>query len=145
MFYLTPRPCRLRQTTVGSHQGRFYRFSQGHICRVVRRDVWMQLPYPHQKRSVTDSLQIKVSEVRERHGSSAFIEHPSEKCLPNNCDYLKVEQFRRHETFTLQTFTGAVAIGVIVREGRCNHRRVNDDQPASLSSRTASLAKRNDT
>ncbi len=90
-------------------------------------------------------LQIKVREVCEGYCSSAFIKHPSEKSLPDNCDHLEVEQLRRHETFTVKTFAGAVAIVVIVRECRGNHRRVNDDQLASRSSRTASLAKRNET
>jgi hypothetical protein len=48
IFDLTPRAWCLRQTTVCGHQGRLNRLSQGHICRVVRRDVSMQLPYPHQ-------------------------------------------------------------------------------------------------
>jgi hypothetical protein len=47
-FDLTPQTWCLRQTTVCGHEGRLNHLSQGHICRVVRRDIWMQLPYPHQ-------------------------------------------------------------------------------------------------
>jgi hypothetical protein len=50
---------------------------------------------------VAYSFQIEVCEVCEGNGGSAFIKHSSEKRLPDNCDHLKVEQFRRHETFTL--------------------------------------------
>ena len=39
ILHLTPRAWCLRQTTVCGHQGRLNRLSQGHICRVVRRDV----------------------------------------------------------------------------------------------------------
>jgi hypothetical protein len=50
---------------------------------------------------VAYSFQIEVCDVCEGNGGSAFIEHSGEKRPPDNCDHLKVEQFRRHETFTL--------------------------------------------
>jgi len=50
---------------------------------------------------VAYSFQIKVCNVCEGNGCSAFIKHSSEKRLPDDCDHLKVEQLRRHETFTL--------------------------------------------
>ena len=60
----------------------------------------MQLPYPHQQWSVAYSFEIKVCEVCEGNGGSALIKDSSEKRLPDDCDHLKVEQFRSHETLT---------------------------------------------
>ena len=142
--FATPSRC-LRKTMICGHESRLNSLGQGHIGRVIRCEIWMQLPYPSQQWPMADSFKIEVGKVRKRHGGSAFIEHAGEQSLPYNCDHLKVEQFRRDETFTSKTFTGTVAVLVIVRERRCDHRRVNDDQLGSRSSRTASLAKRNDT
>jgi hypothetical protein len=50
---------------------------------------------------VAHSFEIKVGEVCEGNGGSAFVKDSREKRLPDNCDHLEVEQFRRHETFTL--------------------------------------------
>jgi hypothetical protein len=50
---------------------------------------------------VAYSFEIKVCEVCEGNGGSAFIKRSSEKRPSDDCDHLKVEQFRRHETFTL--------------------------------------------
>jgi hypothetical protein len=47
------------------------------------------------------SFEIKVCEVCDRNGCSAFIKHSSEKRLPDNRNHLKVEQLRRHETLTV--------------------------------------------
>jgi hypothetical protein len=68
------------------------------------------------------SFAVEVGEVRKRHRSPALVEPAREQSLPNNSDRLKVEQLWRDETFTLKTFTSAVAVYVIVRER--DHRRL---------------------
>jgi hypothetical protein len=94
---------------------------------------------------MTHSLQDEVSEVCQRHTGSAPAYRSDKKSLANDGDHFEVEQFGRHEMLTSQARAGTVTLHIVVRQRRSNHRRIDDDQPALRSSRTASLEKRKDT
>ena len=91
------------------------------------------------------SLQVEIGKIRQSQSRPAFVQDARHQRFADDRDHFEVDYLGSDKVLTLQALAGTVAVYIVVCERRCDDRRVNDNQPAFRSSRTASLAKRNDT
>jgi hypothetical protein len=96
----------LGERTVAGHHRRLNRFSEGHVDCVVCADVVSQLPRTTQEIEVGVTVEIEVSEIRNRlvgtAGGDLTAPHETSEALND----LHVEQVRRMELVLVAKETG---------------------------------------
>lgn len=79
-------------------------------------------------------------EIRDGQASSALVEFAARYQAAPCRGHLQIEQVRRSQAFTAEALPCAIAVGAVVGERTHNDARIDNDQRASRSARTADTA-----
>ncbi len=86
------------------------------------------------------TVDTKLVEVCEGQAGAALVELAGGDQSAPRRGHLQIEHLRRGQAFASKSMPCAIAIGPVVCEGGHNDARVDDDQRASRSARTADAA-----
>lgn len=130
----------LGERAVGGEERDVEQLGERHIRGVIHGEVVSKLPASIKQRSMPHTVDTQPLEVSEGQASTTLVEFAASNEAAPRRGHLQIEEVGRGQALTTEPISCAIAVGPVVCEGGHDDARIDNDQRASRSARTADAA-----